>query len=77
MRNTMMENKKSFTNISVFFSEIMVPDHDLSNHDLRKEINIIAKCLSLFSVLVFDMKLLVILEATAGKTIIKESHSDW
>ena len=39
-------------------------------------INMIAKRLSLLSILVFDMKLLVTFQVTAGKTIIKESHSE-
>ena len=40
MLNTMMENKhKSFISISIF-SEIMVADHGIYDHDLRKEIKI-------------------------------------
>ena len=41
MLNTMIENEhKSFTNVSIF-SEILVADHGLCDHDLRKEIKIV------------------------------------
>ena len=41
MLNIMKENgRKSFTNVSVF-SEIIVADHGICDHDIRKEIRII------------------------------------
>ena len=60
--NTMMGNKsKSFTNISIFFLR-------------SRSIKMIAKHLPLFSIIVFDIKLLsMLLQVTAGKALIK-SH---
>ena len=42
----------------------MVADHDIFDHDLRKEIKILAK--------LFGMKHLAILQVTASKAVIKE-----
>ena len=43
-----------FTNISIF-SEIIVADHGICNHDLMKEIKTIEYLLLLFFVIVFNM----------------------
>ena len=37
-------------------------DHGVCDHDLKKEIKVIAKLLSLFSAIIFDMKVLAILQ---------------
>ena len=42
----------------------MVADHDIFDHDLRKEIKMLAKP--------FDMKHLAILQVTASKAVFKE-----
>ena len=66
---------ESLTNISIFFffSEIVVPEHAICEHDLRKEIKLVKTFL--FSIIVFNMmKLAATLQFKAGKTMIKESH---
>ena len=56
-----------------FFSDILVAEHGIYDHDLRKKVKILVKILFLFSVLVFNMiNLLVILQVKVGKTVIKE-----
>ena len=70
----MIENEsKSFTNISTFF-EIMVVEHGVCDHDLRKVIKILVKTF-LFFIIEFDMmKFLAIIQVKAVKTMIKESN---
>ena len=53
----------------------MIADHGISDLDNRKDIKLIEKLLSLFSVIVFDMKVVAILQVKAGKAIVKESYS--
>lgn len=56
------------------FSEIMVADHGMCNHDLRNEIEVLVKHLFSFPVAIFNMmKLLAILEDEAGKTLINSN----
>ena len=56
------------------FSEIMVADHGICNHDLRNEIELLVKHLFSFPVATFNMmKLLAILEDEAGKTMINSN----
>ena len=56
------------------FSEIMVADHGMCNHDLRNEIEVLVKHLFSFPVATFNMmKLLAILEDEAGKTMINSN----
>ena len=50
----------------------MVTDHGVSDHYRKKDVRVITKRLSLFSSIVFDMKLLAILQATEGKALIKK-----
>ena len=71
-----MENRsRIFTNILIFFLDIMVPIHSLCDHDLRKEIKIFIKIWVLFSIRLFNtVKLLAILQIKASKTIIKEFY---
>ena len=76
MLNTMMENEnKRFTNISIFFSKIMVTEHSVCYHDLRKVIKLLVKPFW-FSIIIFHMmmKLLAIFQVKTGKTLIKESY---
>ena len=40
------------------FSDIVIVDHGLIVHDLRKEMEMMTKLLPLFSAILFDMKLL-------------------
>ena len=56
--------KRKFYSCFDLFSEVMVADHDICDHDLRKEIKMLAKP--------FDMKHLAILQVTASKAVIKE-----
>ena len=44
MLSTMMENKKKNA-ASIFSAEIMIVDHNISDYDLRKEIEILVKFL--------------------------------
>ena len=44
MLSTMMEKEKKNT-ASIFFAEIMIVDHSISDYDLRKEIEILVKLL--------------------------------
>ena len=76
MLNAMMNNEnKTFTKV-FFFSETMVTEYGVCDHDLRKEIKILVK-LFLLSIIVFNtMNLLAILEVKVGKTMIKESYRD-
>lgn len=64
-----MENEnKSFANILNFFSEIMIVENVVCDHDFTKDI----KVLFWFSIIVFNMmKLLAILHAKAGKTVVR------
>ena len=48
-----MENENK--NFTASFSEIMVLDHGMCDHDFKKEIEIIVKLWLLFSVIVFNM----------------------
>ena len=72
----MGSKSKGFTNISIFFPEIMVADHDISDHDLRNEIKMIAKLWSLFRAIVSDIKLVAKLQVTASKALIKNSYNE-
>ena len=57
--------------IVIFFSEMVVAEHGVCDHDLRKGIKILAK-LFLLSIIVFTMmKPLAELPVKAGKTITK------
>ena len=71
----MIENEhKSFTNILIFFSEIMVAKHGVCGHDFRKEIKILVQTFFL-SIIVFNMmQNLPMLQVKAGKPMIKESY---
>ena len=70
------EQRKQNFYKSIFFSETMVTEYGVCDHDLRKEIKILVK-LFLFSIIVFNtMNLLAILEVKVGKTVIKESYRD-
>ena len=63
----MKGESKSFANVSIFFSESMVVEHDICDHDLRKEIKILIKLLFLFSKIVYNiMKLLAKVQVKAG-----------
>ena len=52
MLNAMMENEnRSFTTISIFY-EIIVAEHGVCDHDLRKEVRILVK--NFFSIVAFN-----------------------
>ena len=73
MLNTMMEDeRKSFITISIF-SEIIMENNRICDHDHRKGMKIINELLFLFSVIVFNMMKLLP-KVKIGKTMIKESN---
>ena len=71
----MCENQKNYAAATIFY-EIMVAEHGVYDHDLRKKIKILVEPF-LFTILVFNMvNHLAILQVNAGKTMIKESHRE-
>ena len=53
-----------------FYSKIMVVEHGICEHGLRKEIKILVEILLLFTMILFSkMKLLVMLQVKASKLI--------
>ena len=51
----------------------MVVDHGIPDHDLRKDIRIIASLMFLLSVIFFNM-MKVLAKVKAGKTVTKKSY---
>ena len=53
----------------------MVAEHVVYDHNLREEIKIFGKTF-LFPIIVYNMKLVAILQVKADDTMLKESHRD-
>ena len=53
----------------------MVAEHGVCDHNLRKEIKILEKTF-LLSIIVYNMRLLAILQVKADGTLLKDLHRD-
>lgn len=81
----MMENENhGFTNIMIFFIEIMVVEYGICDHDLRKKVEILVKTLVFVvawnyngsMVLAFDMmKPQAIIQVKASENVAGKSNS--
>ena len=75
MKNWDGKRNQTFYLCFDLFSIIMVADHVICDHDLRKRLEMIVKLLDSLCVILHKMKLPVILQVTADKAMIEEWYS--